>query len=93
MKGPNILCLRGIVLYCLAEMWQVLKVPNGIWGLAGWGFGVTWREEGQLEPVITHYTKWLVLVEVLETGLSTWARTFEKLWEVICKDRGEIMLF
>lgn len=67
-KGHNILRVRGIVLYYVAEMWQVLKVPNGKWGLAGWGFGVTWREEGQLEPVTAHYTKWEVLVKVLATG-------------------------
>lgn len=48
------LCLSGIVLCYLTEMWQVLKVPNGKWGLAVWGFGITWREEGQLEPVFTH---------------------------------------
>lgn len=69
------------------------RSPKWHLGLGWVGIWVTWREEGQLEPVITHYTKWLVLVEVLETGLSPWARTFEKLWEVICKDRGEIMLF
>lgn len=36
------------------ETWQVLKVPNGQWGSAGWGCGVTEGEEGQLEPVLTH---------------------------------------
>lgn len=68
MKGHNILRLRGIVLCYLAEMWQLLKVPNGKWGLAGWEFGVAWREEGQLEPVTAHYTKREVLVKVLATG-------------------------